>query len=253
VQVAWRGAPDFANSSFAADPRRVRPDGASPSALVLVPRDAQGIPFGPGRAVAFSLQGAAGATVGAAQDLGDGSYAAEVVAGAVREEIAVSALVDGDDLGGTIPVGIGFPLGPVLDAGVADLGAAIAADPPPPARALPRMARARDLLVLARAIPPGEEAAILAKAGAAIRHLEAAARRGAGTDPLARELAEAGRQAAIDALANASPLADTAAEIRALGRGLALRDAAEALLAEGRWSRAAARLRAVLRKAARIR
>ncbi|HEU4394141.1 MAG TPA: invasin domain 3-containing protein, partial [Planctomycetota bacterium] len=252
LQVAWRGVPDFAASSFGADPRRLRPGGAATADVVLVPRDAQGVPFGAGRAVSLSLVGAGTALLGPTVDRGDGSYAAELTAGALREEIGVAALVDGDDLGGTLPVGIGFPLGRVVADAVADLGKAITADSPPPARALPRLAKARDLLALAAGLPPEGPSAILAKVGPALVQLETAERRGASTDATARELAEAGRQAALDARAAASLLADTGVEIRALDRAAALLDAAEPLLDLGRWSRAAAKHRASIRQSRRV-
>ena len=252
VQVAWRGAADFAASSFGADPRRLRPGDASTSEVVLVPRDAQGILFGAGRTVSLSLVGAGTAFLGLTEDRGDGSYAAALHAGALREEFGVAALVDGDDLGGTLPVGIGFPLGPVVAGAVADLGEAITADPPPPTRALPRLAKARDLLALASGLPAGDPLAILAKVGPALAQLETAERRGASTDATARELAEAGRQEALDARAAANLLADTNAEIRAISRATALLDAAEPLLELGRWSRAAAKHRASIRQSRRV-
>ena len=251
VQVAWRGVPDFAASSFGADPRRLRPDAPLTSQVVLVPRDAQGIPFGAGRTVSLSLVGAGTAQLSLTTDRGDGSYAADLAAGGLREEIGVAALVDGDDLGGTLPVGIGFPLGPVVADAVADLEAAIAADPPLPARALPRLTKARDFLDLAATLPD-QDPTILTKLGAALVQLETAERRGASTDATARELAEAGRQAALDARAAANLLADTNLEIRALDRATALLDAAEPLLELGRWSRAAAKHRASIRQSRRV-
>ena len=251
VQVAWRGLPDFAASSFGAVPRRLRPDDPLASQVLLVPRDAQGVPFGAGRTVSLSLVGAGSAQLGPTTDRGDGSYAADLTAGGMREEIGVAALVDGDDLGGTLPVGIGFPLGPVVADAVADLEGAIGADPPPPARALARLAKARDLLSAAGTLPE-QDPALLAKVGSALVQLETAERRGASTDATARELAEAGRQAAVDARGAANLLADTNAEIRALGRATALLDAAEPLLELGRWSRAAAKHRASIRQSRRV-
>jgi hypothetical protein len=253
VVVSWRGAPDFAASDFTASPGRIRSDGAAQSTLLLVPRDGNGLPFGPGRTVEFLLAGTPDATAGATTDRGDGSYEARVTAGLAAETVDAGATVDGEPLGGTIPVAVGFPLGEVVDESLEAVEAMLAAIPGPPAKALPTLVKARDLLAAAAALDPGAEApAVLAAAKGAAARLQAAARRGASPGDVPRDLAEAAREAAAAADAVAAPLADTPAEMRALGRARSLLAKGDALLLLGRWSKAAAKCRASLVQARKV-
>lgn len=251
VAVNYRGPVDFAMSDFAAAPRRVRPDGSSTSTLVLLPRDAAGIAFGPGRSVSIHLEGDPSATVGATADQGDGSYRATVTAGTERETASATAVVDGDPLGGSLPVGIGFPLAEVLEEAGDDVAAILALDPP--AKSVKKLLKASLFLEAAAALPlPGSEADAVKGAQKAAKQLEAAQKKGVTVFHLAIELAEASREAALDAIAAGEPLADTAKELKALAKAEALAARGEALLDAGRWSKACAKFRGSLKQSGRI-
>lgn len=250
VTVRWLGPADFAASDFAADPRRIRPDGASQSTVVLLPRDANGLALGPGRSVELST-GDTDAAIGETEDGGDGTYAAVVTAGTDREDLAVAAFVDGSGLGGTIFLGVGFPLEDVLEDAGDDLAAML--EGVLPAKAVPKVQAAAAAVAIAAGFPLPEEAGSAVKATAkAAKQMEAAAKKGAATAALSRELAEACREAALDALADAIPLADEDPEIAALGKAQAAFDAAEALLDAGLRSKACAKFGAVWKQTVRI-
>ncbi len=250
VVVSWRGPADFAASAFAAEPRRIRPDGAATSVLTLVPRDANGIPLGAGRTVVLSLAGSPAADLAPAIDGGDGSYAAVLTAGAAEEDLAVEAEVDGEVLGGAWSAAVGFPLGPVLEDAAGDLAAALGADPAPPARAAPRLEKARALLAAA---PSADAPAAVAAIRRALLHLDAAGRGGIDAAALSRELAEAVRQAAGAAMDLAEPLSDTAREASLLAKAAEAFARGDELLAAGLPSKAAAKHAAALRNALRVR
>ena len=251
--VAWRGVADFAASDFTASPRRLRFDGAAQAAVRLVPRDANGVPFGAGRPVSFSLEGAPDASVGPATDVGDGSYTAKVTAGNVPESLGVAAQVDGSDLGGTLFVGVGFPLEPVVDDVLADVEALVADAPATPRSPAARLGKARDLLLPASLLDGDADALlVLVAVKGAVLQLERAAGRGAATEDLCIELAESAREKAEAALLDALPRVDTPLEAKRLLEGEALRNQGEILLGEGRWSRAAAKFRAAFLRASKV-
>jgi hypothetical protein len=249
--VHWLGEADAAASEFAATPRRIRADGGAESEIALVPRDANGLPLGAGRDVTLLRTGGAAATVGATEDAGDGSYGATLVGGTERGAVILDADLGDGPLGAAWEVGIGFPLGEVVDDAAEDLADAV--DAGPPAKALPKLVKARDLLAAAAALDPVTGAASVATAAkAALKQMEAAARKGADTAALARELAEAVRETAMDAVAEASPLADLPAEIAAVTKAQALLAAGDGLLDAGLASAAAAKHRAALLKVAKV-
>ncbi len=242
----YRGPAFLAESDFAAEPRRIRPDGASRSTVVLLPRDANGVEFGAGHAVTLTL-GDADATLGATQDGGDGTYSAVLTAGTDRESLGVGAVVDGAGLGGTIPVGVGFPLDEVMDDAGADLDAMLL--DAPPAKSVKKLQAAVAALDLAATFPlPAETGSAIKGVAKAVKQLEAAAKKGAATAPLSRELAEAARQSALDAIADAAPDADEAKEQSALAKAQASFDAGEALLDAGLYSKAAAKYGGVFKQ-----
>jgi hypothetical protein len=252
VAVNWRGPADFAASGFGASPRRIRFDGASTATLVLVPRDASGIPVGPGRTVALALDGSPGASLGGTVDRGDGSYAATLTAGTEEEALGVGAAVDGAGLAGSYAAGVGFPAGPVVDDAVEDLAEALAADPLPPAKAAAKLAAARNLLAAAAALPGEDPLPLVTAAQKALKQIEAARKKGRDAADVARELVEAARQAARAALDAAAPLADTPAEAGRLAKAEAAFVGGEALLDCGSRSKAAGKYRAALKTAVKV-
>jgi len=252
ASVAYRGPVDAAASAFTATHRRIRPDGASSVELALVPRDSAGVEFGPGQPVAISLAGSPVAALGATLDPGDGSYRALLVAGTAEEVVDIADTVRGSPLGETLPVGVGFPLEPVVDDALADVAAAAAAaDPPPPAPALKRLLAAGALLQAADPLSsPGDDAAILDAARRALKAIETAVRRGG--PPLAearRDLVEGAREAARTALADAEAVDPGHALV---ARAEALLVAADGLLVAGRCAKAASKYRAAFLLARRV-
>jgi invasin-like protein/pre-peptidase len=247
VVVSWRGPADYAASGFTASPRRVRIDGASTSTFAFVPRDVNGLPLGPGHAVSMALEGTPSAAVGSTTDAGDGSYEATMTAGVAEEDLSVAVTVDAGSPLSPYAAGVGFPLETVRDEVAADMVAALAADPPPPAKAAPKLAKARDLLVGAGALTEAAEApALLAAVQKALKQLEAAAKKGSDTSAPAVQLAEAAREAALKALAQALLLADTDPELAAVVRAGDLVDQGDAFLGAALRSKAAGKYKSAL-------
>jgi hypothetical protein len=254
VVVTWRGDADAAASGFSQSPRRIRYDGAATAVLAFVPRDANGIPFGPGHSVGLLAQGTPAAGIGPATDAGDGSYTAVLKAGTAEETPAVIATVDAKAVAGTYEAEVGFPLGTVVDGSVAELDGELAAVPPPPAKAVPKLAKARGLLAAAAALSPETETLdVLSAVQRALKQVEAAAKKGSPGTALARDLGEAAREAARKALDAAGPLADTGAEQKALAQGEAVFGQGGALLDGAQWSKAAAKFRSALVLARKVR
>jgi hypothetical protein len=249
VTVAWRGPAGDDATTFSADPRRIRFDGTSTSTLALVPRDVNGIPLGPGHTVQFSAPGALSASLGGTTDLGDGSYAATLTAGVDEEDVVVDYSVDGGGSIGPGLAGVGFPLETVVDEVPGELQEILDADPAPPVKAIPKLAKARDLLLVAGPLgEDGDAPAILGAIQKALKQLEAAAKKGGGAPAQAREAAEAAREAALKALAVGILLADSDADLANLTKAGDLLDQGDALLDAGLRSKAAARYKASLVK-----
>ncbi len=258
--VEYRGPVDFAASDFTASPRRIRFDGESTTVLSFVPRDANGVTFdtaqdGVAHTMVIQLASAFDVAIGATASTGGGAYGATLTAGTTEGEAAITADVDGTPLGGSFAVGIGFPLEDVVDDDAADLTAALAADPPPPAKSVKKLTKARDLLVAAGALSAATDSVkIVAAVGKALKQLEGAMKKGAiaAADVPATELAEAAREAALLAIDAAEPNADTAPEQAALAKAGTLFDAGEAFLDSGLRSKSVAKYLAALKKAVKI-
>ncbi len=253
VVVSWRGNAVLAASDFTETPRRIRYDGASTAALTFVPRDVNGIPLGPGHTVDLQLQGTPSAGLGSTTDAGDGSYGATLAAGTEEETLAVAATVDAMTVAGTYAAEVGFPLAAVVGESLDDLGAMVTADPPPPAKAYPKLAKAESLLA-ATAGFWGDDLSpeILAAVPKALKQLEAAAKKGSAATAVETDLAEAAREAARKALDAAGPLADTGPEQKALSQGETLFGQGEVLLDGALWSKAAAKFRSARLAAAKV-
>jgi hypothetical protein len=253
VNIAWRGPAHAAGTTFSAAPERIRYDGASTSTLTVVPADVNGVPLGPGHTVAFSAPGADSASVGGTTDEGDGSYTATLTAGVDEEFVFVAYTVDGGSNLGPGVAGVGFPLEDVVDGLPDDLDGILSADPPPAAKAIPKLAKARDLLLAADPLTEEADApAILAAIQKALKQLETAAKKGTGATDAAREAVEAAREAAMKALDAATLLADTDPELAAVAKAEGLLDLGEDLLDAGLRSKAAAKFKAALAKARKV-
>jgi adhesin/invasin len=253
VTVNYRGPVDGDASDFTAAPRRLRFDGESESTITLVPRDQNGVPFGAGHAVDITLLGSPGASVGATSDGGDGSYTATVTAGFEEETAMAAAEVDSVLMAGFLPVGIGFPLSTVVQESVAALDDALAADPPPSAKAAPKISKARSILAAVQGLSDVDDAdPILAAVAKALKQLEAARKKGADAGEVLTDLAEAARESASAAMDAAEPNVSTGPEEAALAKAETLFAAGEGLLDAGTLSKAAAKYRAALKQTLKI-
>jgi hypothetical protein len=250
AEAQWLGAADFDASPFAATPRRVRADGVSQTTVLLEPRDARGLALGEGRTVVLGLAGGPPAGIEGTVDQEDGTYGAVVTAGAERGTILVGATVDGNDLGGTLGIGLGFPLDEVVDEGIEVLAGAEGL----PAKAVAKATAALKALEAVEGLDPSTATdAILVGAKKAAKQVEAAVKKGAtGLASVALDLAEAAREAATDAIAERGPFADQPNETKALAKAEALVAAADAVHAAGKYSAAVGKYRAALKQAIKI-
>ncbi len=248
VTATYRGPAVASRSDFSVTPPRVRAGGGS-AILRIVPRDVNGVPHGTGRTVAFSVQGPpSDVQISGASDHGDGSYTATFSSGAERTSLTLDASVDGDSIGASLPVGVGFPLATVLAETLDALDDLLAASPP--VKSIAKLEKARAFLAAAAPLVPAKD--VLNGVRMAVKQCEAAAKSGADTPVAIHLLVEAAREAASDAIAVAAERADLPPEQKALTKAGALFDKGEALLAVPKASTAATKFRAALIQAEKV-
>ncbi len=208
VILVYLGDVNGPTSSFSVMPRRIAADAVAQAEVSLIPRDARSESLGAGRSVGFV---APGASVGVANDAGDGSYSASVTSPAApgAGTLDVSVQVDGTGTGTLGTLLLGFPVADVVDQAALDVaGYRLIAGLP--SKAGKQFKGAEKQILKAQkgsAAPEPVLKKVLAQMNAAVGKLVKGFDKSGGTAwdlGTASELAQSVRQQATDAIAAAA-------------------------------------------------